>query len=51
MAFNSDCCDWDRQVPGVHTVYVHLGQRSDPGRAERLAAAIDGEILGEPERG
>ncbi|MER7735215.1 hypothetical protein ABTX80_30400 [Streptomyces erythrochromogenes] len=51
LVLNSDTCDWDRQVTGVHTLYVHVTKWGDPGRAERLAAAIGGAVLGAPERG
>ncbi|MFD9373205.1 hypothetical protein ACFWA6_36670 [Streptomyces sp. NPDC060020] len=51
LVLNSDECEWSRQVSGVHTVYVHVTSLGDPGRAERLAAAIGGSVLGEPERG
>ncbi|MFF4450835.1 hypothetical protein [Streptomyces sp. NPDC001502] len=51
LVLNSDACEWSRQVGGVHTVYVHVTKFGDPGRAERLAAAIGGSVLGEPERG
>ncbi|WP_405424505.1 hypothetical protein [Streptomyces erythrochromogenes] len=51
LVLNSDACDWDRQVTGVHTLYVHVTKWGDPGRAERLAAAVGGAVLGEPEQG
>ncbi|MFJ7780477.1 hypothetical protein [Streptomyces yangpuensis] len=51
LVLNSEACDWCEQVPGVHTLYVHVTKHGDPGRAERLAAAIGGAVLGEPEQG
>ncbi len=51
LVLNSEHCEWSRQVRGLHTVYVHVTKFGDPGRAGRLAAAIGGVVLGEPERG
>ncbi|MEU9165279.1 hypothetical protein AB0D29_34005 [Streptomyces sp. NPDC048424] len=51
LVLNGDHCDWSRQVGGVHTLYVHVTKFGDPGRAERLAAAVGGSVLGEPEQG
>ncbi|MFJ3724256.1 hypothetical protein ACIPYQ_17000 [Streptomyces sp. NPDC090045] len=51
LVLNSDECEWSRKVSGVHTVYVHVTKFGDLGRAERLAAAIGGSVLGEPESG
>lgn len=41
LVLNSDDCEWSRWVAGVHTVFVHVGKFGDPGRAGRLAAAIE----------
>ncbi|WP_327414711.1 hypothetical protein [Streptomyces sp. NBC_01233] len=51
LVLNSDECEWSRKVSEVHTVYVHVTKFGDAGRAERLAAAIGGSVLGGPERG
>ncbi|WP_404959399.1 hypothetical protein [Streptomyces sp. 147326] len=51
LVLNSDECEWSRKVSGVHTVYVHVTKFGDLGRAERLAAAIGGSVLGGPEQG
>ncbi|MFJ3977897.1 hypothetical protein [Streptomyces sp. NPDC090021] len=51
LVLNSDRCDWSEQVAGVHTLHVHATKHGDPGRAERLAAAIGGAVPGAPEQG
>ncbi|MEV7594576.1 hypothetical protein AB0O42_30370 [Streptomyces sp. NPDC089922] len=51
LILNSDSCEWTEPVTGVHAVYVHVTKHGDPGRAERLAAAIGGAVLGGPEQG
>ncbi|MFF7294956.1 hypothetical protein [Streptomyces sp. NPDC008265] len=50
VVFNSDHADWDRTAD-FHTVYVHVTKFGDLGRAQRLAAAIGGAVLGEAELG
>ncbi|MEU5150929.1 hypothetical protein AB0G42_27605 [Streptomyces yangpuensis] len=51
LVLNSEACEWCEQVAGIHRVYVHVTKHGDRGRAERLAAAIGGAVLGEPEQG
>ncbi|WP_031158164.1 hypothetical protein OHA91_20955 [Streptomyces erythrochromogenes] len=51
LVLNSDESQWCRRTTGVHSLYVHVTKHGDPGRAERLAAAIGGAVLGEPEQG
>ncbi|WP_030769505.1 hypothetical protein [Streptomyces sp. NRRL F-2664] len=51
LVLNSEVCEWPGETAGVHTVYVHVTTFGDLGRAERLAAAVGGAVLGGPEQG
>ncbi|WP_457492612.1 hypothetical protein [Streptomyces sp. P5_D11] len=47
VVFNGDNPQWSGWA-AHHTVFVHVGKMGDLPRAQRLAAHIGGEVLGEP---
>ncbi|MEU9704254.1 hypothetical protein [Streptomyces sp. NPDC047981] len=50
VVFHGDDAQWDDWTE-QHTVFVHVGKFGDLARAQKLAACIGGEVLGEPQIG